>query len=349
MRLQVINRVLSCVYPTKKKNLPRPTKRDDPSLIRRGKKQPAKISEAAALSPLPRGTRPNLPVLLCPAVLWRDLSGRRGLVPLVRGKRGHFLTMALICLFGLTSCQKVIDVDLNSTEPRIVIEGTISDQQGPYSVKLSQTVNFDETNSFPPVTGAAVRISDNVGNSETLLETVPGTYTTSSLRGVPGRTYMLLVAVDGKEYTAISTMPSPVTIDKLKVEKLPFHGETIISVQFQDIAGVSNYFRFVEVLNGVQQKDIFLTDDRLQDGSAIISTLIGSRRNNNDDDEGLEAGDTVDVFLQCIDEDVYEFFRSADNAIGQSPSPSNPRTNLSNGALGYFSAYAARSKTIIIP
>ena len=53
-----------------------------------------------------------------------------------------------------------------------MIEGNITDLTGPYIVKISESVNFDVTNIFPPVNGAKVIISDNAGNSETLKETI---------------------------------------------------------------------------------------------------------------------------------------------------------------------------------
>jgi hypothetical protein len=81
-------------------------------------------------------------------------------------------TFSLIA-FIFCSCEKVIDIDLNKADSRIVIEGNITDQAGPYTVRISKTVNFDESNTFPAISGALVKISDNAGNSETLTETQP--------------------------------------------------------------------------------------------------------------------------------------------------------------------------------
>ena len=41
-------------------------------------------------------------------------------------------------LMLLVSCTKVINVNLNSAAPDIVIEGNVNDGPGPYQVKLSQ-------------------------------------------------------------------------------------------------------------------------------------------------------------------------------------------------------------------
>jgi len=240
-------------------------------------------------------------------------------------------------------------VDLNSASPRIVIEGNISEGVGTYYVKLSQTVNFDQRNNFPPVTGAVITISDTSGSSETLEETQPGSYRTSEFfQGELGRTYTLKVDIQGKEYIAHSTMPYTVYIDSLSVVNMPFgrNNSKVVNVHFNDPAGISNYYRFVEEVNGVTQKYIFLTDDRLQDGQNITASLFSA-------DTTIHSGDQVMVYLQCIDKGVYEYFRTAEliseGRGGESASPTNPISNFSNGALGYFSAYAVSSAWILVP
>lgn len=249
-------------------------------------------------------------------------------------------------MFSLPACQKVIDIDLNSASPQIVIEAAISDGSESAAVRVSRTVNFDEPNVFPPVVGALVTLSDNAGNTEALTETLPGYYSASTMAGIPGRIYTLTVNIGSEKYVARSTMPPVVEIDSLEVEKDPIHGEKIISVHFKDPIGISNYYRFVEILNGLQQEFIFLIDDRLRDGTTVTSTLLAQ-------DNKLKSGDSVSVRLESIDEGTFEYFRTAaqisSQGRGQTASPANPRTNLSNGALGYFSAYSARSRAIVIP
>ena len=261
--------------------------------------------------------------------------------------RFSLLFIAVISLISI-SCEKIVNIDLNSSSPHIVIEGSISDQPGPYIIKLSQTVNFNVSNVFPPIVGANIVMSDNLGNTELLIESLPGTYITSGLQGVPGRTYTLTVKTGGKEYVSTSTMPDPVNIDSLSLQNQIFGNNQmkVISVLFKDSANVKNYYRFIEVRNGVQQKFTFLYDDRLQDGSQITSSLFAG-------EDTLRTGDSVLVLLQCIDKNVFDYFRTIRQASGgggpQATSPANPLSNISNGALGYFNAYAVRSKLIIIP
>ena len=83
----------------------------------------------------------------------------------------HFLRPFFL-LFALFSCTKVVNINLNSANPNIVIEGIVGDAPGPYQVNITQTVNFSDPNVFPPVTGATVKITDSTtGITDSLKET----------------------------------------------------------------------------------------------------------------------------------------------------------------------------------
>jgi len=256
--------------------------------------------------------------------------------------------LLLWCAFaGITSCQKVINIDLNSASPAIVITGNISNLPGPYTVTLSQTVNFSQPNSFPPVTGAFVTIADNAGNTDTLTETSAGTYQTSSITGVPGRTYILTVVANGQTYTAASTMPQPVTFDTLTIIKKTGLGfknggndtNLLPRAGFLDPAGIANYYRFIETRNDTLLSNIYITSDEYRDGLYINYNLHT--------DTSLAVNDSVKVEMQCIDKPTYQYFQTFNEASGSTNvTPSNPVSNISNNALGYFSAHASEYRAI---
>src|SRR5262249_29673984 len=88
--------------------------------------------------------------------------------------------VAAIMALAAAACKKVINVDLNNADPHIVIEGEVTNQPGPYQVKITNTVNFSARNNYPPVSGATVTITDStVKRTFTLSETSPGIYTTN--------------------------------------------------------------------------------------------------------------------------------------------------------------------------
>ncbi|MDQ3110570.1 MAG: DUF4249 domain-containing protein [Bacteroidota bacterium] len=244
----------------------------------------------------------------------------------------------------ISSCTKVIDIDLNSKDPQLVIEGNISDQPGPYTVSLTQTVNFSAGNSFPVVSGASVTISDNASNSEVLVETSPGIYQTTILQGVPGRTYYLNVVANGKTYTSESRMPARITLDSLLLEaNTSFGSPYYIIPLFADPAGQGNYYRCVETINNERLAGYFLYDDVFSDGLVNGQPLL-------DFTTILETGDSVSVELQCIDKPTHLYFFSLQQVTsGESGAPANPESNISNHALGYFSAHTSSTKVVVIP
>jgi len=250
------------------------------------------------------------------------------------------------------SCKKVVTLKLNTVPAQIVIQGEVTDQPGPYTVTISQTVGFYADNTFPPVSGALVTISDNtVGVTDSLTETTPGTgiYSTNALQGVPGHTYALSVTSQQQNYTATSTMPMPVPLDSISFSQLSGFGNNQIDAiaNFQDPAGVKNYYQFVEFVNGAQiTKDIFVFSDRLSDGKYINQTLYN-------DTSYLFQGDEVKVNMYCIDENVYNYFyqlvqSGGTGAFSTTASPANPTSNISNGSLGYFSAHTVSSKEAVV-
>ena len=78
-------------------------------------------------------------------------------------------------LFIATSCEEVIDLDLNSSNPQVVIEGNVNSATKQVLVKISKSINFDESNSFPKAEKYIVKLKDDGGNSFILDEISPGT------------------------------------------------------------------------------------------------------------------------------------------------------------------------------
>lgn len=171
----------------------------------------------------------------------------------------------------LSSCEKVIDVNLKTAPAKLVIEGNITNEEGPYTVKLSKTVAYIGPNEFPPVSGAVVTISDNTGDTETLAETSPGTYQSVRLKGKPGRTYELKVNTGGEEYIASSMMPVFVPVDTLIQGEKKDLGDPRIAVQtwFHDPPGTEDYYRFSFTVNGKPSATIFTFDATLYDGNLV--------------------------------------------------------------------------------
>lgn len=266
----------------------------------------------------------------------------------------YFLSIVVLLATAVTfsSCEKVIDVKLDETDKKIVIDAILTDQSGGCEVRISQTKNFKDDNSFAGISGAAVSITDASGTVTNLSETTTGVYTAPALSGQSGSTYKLKVDVNGKTYNATSTMPQKVQLDSIYISKIDFFGEeeTFANVMFNDPVGVKNYYRFVQYVNGVRTKGIFVMDDDLSDGKLFNSTLYFF--SEDEDIKLINPGDEVTVEMQGIDAATYKYWFSMDRSAtgsNQSATPSNPVSNIDNGALGYFSAQVVQRKQVVSP
>ena len=108
----------------------------------------------------------------------------------------RYIVITVILIAFLYSCKKTVVLNLNTAPAQIVIQGEVTDSAGPYTISINQTVGFYADNTFPAVSGAIVKISDNNGVTDSLTETTPGVYATHILQGVPGNTYTLSVTAN---------------------------------------------------------------------------------------------------------------------------------------------------------
>lgn len=252
------------------------------------------------------------------------------------------LPVFLILCAAMASCERVIDVDLNSASPKYVIEGTVTNLDLPHQVRVTQTKNFDEDNDFEGIENAEVTLSDSLGHSEELAHTDSGVYRGSDIAGEPGMRYSLSVNIGGETFTATSTMPEPVFFRRLLIDEVVFFGDTlkIPNATYQDPEGTDNYYRHVLYINGQKNSSIFVSSDELYDGNLQARELFYGNPDN-----GLETGDQIVVEMQTIDEQVYEYFSTLTQTINRSAaSPANPTSNISGEALGYFSAHTVQAR-----
>lgn len=255
---------------------------------------------------------------------------------------------AFLTLLLFASCEKVINVDLKDAGTKLVVEGNISDIPGLLShhVRLSQSVPFNATYNSLPVKGALVIVNDiNTGIIDTLEEVIDGDYVTQNIEGITGHTYKLSVNVGNNWYYASSTMPKPVPFDSLYTEVLSFFGTELKQVipVFTDPVGEQNYYRFLVQVNDSALNEIHAWDDKLTNGKK------NSRPINIDDEDIFRGNDTVYLQMRCIDKGAFDFYNTFYNATGDASTPSNPMSNVSNGALGAFSAYTLSQKSIVFP
>jgi hypothetical protein len=265
---------------------------------------------------------------------------------------------AVALLLASTSCEKIVNLDLKTSTAQLVIEANLVDDGLPCQVSLSTTANYTDTNTFTPVRGATITLTDNAGGLETLRETAtPGQYVGATIKGVSGRTYTLRVETSGAAYVALATLPAPVVpFEKLSTQLSVLGTNNIQAVvDYTDPAGQGNSYLFRQYRNGRLNNTIFLQNDQFTDGNHItqvLRTRAGGSADPNDLDK-LVSGDSLRVEMQNLDPGAYEYFRTLNLILtaGGAPSttPANPKSNFTGGALGYFSPHSRRVRTIKLP
>jgi hypothetical protein len=243
---------------------------------------------------------------------------------------------------------------LDDQSGKIVVEGNITDQAGPYYVKITKSVAFTENNQYPAIENAQVVLSDNTGQTETLSYIGNGTYQTSTFVGQPGRTYTLKINAEGQQYLAQSTMPQAVSFDGLDQDSFMVGGETSYTLLpvFTDPLPLGNHYLFVYTVNNNPKKFFSEFSDNVNNGMPNQRPLILPNDDAEVDDIKVVVGDTIHVEMQCIDDMVYTFYSALLQLSGGGPgggvTPTNPPSNVSNGALGYFSAHTVRTRSTVI-
>jgi hypothetical protein len=265
-------------------------------------------------------------------------------------------------LLLLSSCTKIIDIELNEGLQRIVIEGKITNQDTPVTIFVTRTTDYFNPDEPEKVSGATVSIKGPSGVYVTLPEVSPGVYQTSLLKGQTNQTYYLRV-LDGEDvYEASSHMPMQVNLDSLVYEPSYFGNPRdttvgyLLTSWFTDPADRANYYNFklkrtpVDTLRqqggppGASSSAILLND-------VNFNGRLGSFNLNR---IGLYyVGDTVQVDFISLDQPIYQYYDQLNEISGggvlfSSSAPANPQSNISNGAMGYFSAEAVDTKIVII-
>ncbi len=261
----------------------------------------------------------------------------------------------MILLPILIGCEEIIEIDINSTDPQLIIEATLTNSLDKNFVNITESTDFYNPNTYKTLSNAEVTISDNSGNTFSLEEISPGKYQHENLVAAPQNQYTIEVNYKNQKYNAGSFVPTSIEIDSLsyKLESRPFNKDKTfleLHVYFQDNPDQSDFTRFVVYKNGEKINRIFLYNDRLTNGNKIDFFFF-----NFDHEEEFNSGDVIYVEMQTIEEQTHKYFNTLRKALARSSggpfgptAPANPITNWSNNAFGYFSAFTVDSKSVTI-
>ncbi len=114
-------------------------------------------------------------------------------------RKFKFIYINILLALILGGCREPFFPDIGKYENILVIDGLVTDQEGPHVVRLSRSYLFDE--KFPdPEEYAVVTVISDDNVTETFTEDRPGIYLSSAgFRGTIGRSYKLLVTTSDEQ------------------------------------------------------------------------------------------------------------------------------------------------------
>jgi len=276
----------------------------------------------------------------------------------------------IICALFLviSGCTKNIDVKIPDYVQKLVVEGKIEKGSNP-EVYLSYTVPYfgNHTSNLADfaVKGALVIVSDGT-STDTLKDATFGSgfwYKANNMVGVEGGTYFLTILLNGKTYTAQTTIWPQVKLDSLWFKVLRDDSLGFIYAHMTEPGATKDNYRWFAKRIGKDQT--FLAplgsafDDKFINGKSfdfaydrgVVQNSTANDDNNNE--KGFfKKNDQVVVKFCTIGYEEFRFFRSYDANIVSNGNPFAAPTNLQNNivgenVLGVWCGYNATFDTLI--
>jgi len=269
-------------------------------------------------------------------------------------RKSLHIALLLLALPAFFSCSEKIELDLNSSNTRLVVEGMITDQDGPHGVILTKSSSYFFNEPPPPVEDAIVSVSAG-GQQWLLSQESPGHYMLpQDFTGTPGTTYQLSILHQDTDYTANAPLRGVPPIDSLSLLPHPIlPGRDFLLIHFQEPAETRDFYLYNVFLNGVLLTDSinkkpFGDDDGVNGRYLGIPVYLFQAG-----EDAPKSGDQIRVQKFSISEEYFQFMialRRNQGTVGGpfTGPPANVPGNINNGALGFFLASAVSEAELII-
>ena len=214
-----------------------------------------------------------------------------------------------------TSCEDVIDVDVQTAPARLTIEASLDWEKGTtgdnQTIKLSTSTPYFDTTSNTGVTGASVKVTNDSSGVEFIFtDQNNGAYTTTEFVPVLNQSYTLEVVYNGENYSAKETLMPVADIKEVNQSTEDGFDDEVLEVnlKFDDPIDEDNYYllRFKEVGDLLSEFEDF--DDEFVNGNEI-SWYYEKEEDSESKTEEFVPGDVVNIDLYGISEGYYNYIR----------------------------------------
>lgn len=245
-----------------------------------------------------------------------------------------------LVILTLFSCEEVVDVELETSAPRLVVEASLlfnADTESDLQIiELSTTAPYFEE-EIPAVSGAMVKVTTGSGEEYIFKETGGGIYENSEIVAKPDVNYQLEIVYENELYTATAQFTSTPELQFVEQDLGGFSGDEYeFKIFYEDPEETENFYLF-RYLNDQVYLQIYT--DEFTNGNQTFAFF---------NDEDASPGDLVQFEIQGISEGFYEYLfilrsQSGDNNGG--PFQTQPsivrgnivnQTNPDNFPFGYF-------------
>lgn len=217
---------------------------------------------------------------------------------------------------AFASCEDVVQIDLDTAPPRLVVEADIAWIKGTdgavQQIKLSSSTDFYATD-VPRILNATVWIEDADANRyDFILSDNLGTYQCTNFNPVVDGRYTLYINHEGNLYTATDKLYKTPEIQEVEQEdEAGFTGEDIqLKFYFQDDAEQENSYVFKYNLLG---KNYFkVADDEFFNGNQMYFLIL---------DEDIRTSDTIAVKLSGCSTANYNYLNKILEVSSNSGNP----------------------------
>ena len=234
----------------------------------------------------------------------------------------------LLFLSSFLSCEDIITPNLPTNDPILVVDAWVNNLNQPQKIFLSTTQDYLDSTSSPSVTGAVVKVSDDLGNVYEFVESDDGEYVwqPDSIHknlGEVGTSYLLSIAHGGEEFIAQSAMNRTSTIDSVNFVSGQFpEGSYYAEFWSREESGIGDAYWIKSYKNGIYQNglgDIITCIDAgassegaVIDGIPFIPPVRrGITRFETDDDGNFispfDKGDSLYVEIHSVSFEAFDF------------------------------------------
>jgi hypothetical protein len=258
----------------------------------------------------------------------------------------RYICFLSVSILFLSSCEDVIQLDLESTDSQIVIEASLNASSQTATVLISKTNDFYDNTEPEKVSGAIITLQGETGDTYVFSEASPGTYVAENVIASTEEVFNLSVEVEDMVYEAATTVPSAANLKEIIQSDFPSgpfgdEGAILLSAIWDDPAGIENFYRIRTYVDDIFQADSYtVLDDNIRGDGEEITTPI---------QKGFDENTKVTIELLSIDEAYYDYFFQLASLSGEganSTTPYNPTGNFSNDALGYFGIYYSSALSV---